>query len=70
MTKLQQLFADRAINVSAFARNIGVAPTTIYNLLNTNTPERCGVGLWLKVAAGLGMDATKLYELVCGDTNA
>lgn len=64
MTKLQQLFNDKAINVSAFARNIGVAPTTVYNLLNSKTPERTGVHVWIKVANGLGMTAEELYKVI------
>lgn len=67
MTKLKKLFADRAINVSAFARNIGVAPTTVYNLLNSKTPERTGVHVWIKVASGLDMTAEELYSFVVDD---
>lgn len=64
MTKLQDIFSERSINVSAFARNIGVAPTTVYNLLNSKTPERTGVSVWIKVASGLGMTAEELFEMV------
>lgn len=64
MTKLQELFDEKAINVSAFARNVGLPPTTLYNMLNSKTPERTGVHVFIKVATGLGMTAEELYEII------
>lgn len=64
MTEMQKLFDSKSINVSAFARRIGVAPTTLYNVLSSDTPERTGVGVWIKISEGLGMAPEELYSTV------
>lgn len=64
MTEMQKLFDSKSINVSAFARRIGVAPTTLYNVLSSDTPERTGVGVWIKISEGLGMTPEELYSTV------
>lgn len=64
MTEMQKLFDSKSINVSAFARRIGVAPTTLYNVLSSGTPERTGVGVWIKISEGLGMTPEELYSTV------
>lgn len=64
MNKLADLFNDRSINVSAFARNNGIPPTTLYNVLKTEKLGRTGIDVFIKIAHGLGMTADELIEVL------
>lgn len=61
--RLDQLFDERSINVSDFARKNGIKPSTLYNVLRNNSKlERTGIDTFLKIAHGLDMTADELYE--------
>lgn len=63
-SKLREIFQDRSINVSAFAKKIGVPRTTIYSALSKKDPLGISVDVFIKIAHGLGMSADSLYDLV------
>lgn len=54
MNGLKSIFKERCINVSEFAKKIGVPRTTLYNALNNNADVgRMGIDLYLKICEGL-----------------
>ena len=60
---LDDLFTERSINVSDFARKHGIKPSTLYNVLRNNSQlGRTGIDTFLKIAHGLNMTADELYE--------
>ena len=68
MKTLKQIFAERYINVRAFAKANGMKPTTLQSILDGKTkPQGIGIRSWFKIAHGLGMTADELIEVVFGD---
>lgn len=60
--RIKQIFDERHINVSAFARTNGIKATSLYSILDEKTNfERIGIDTFLKIAHGLGMTADELY---------
>lgn len=63
MNPLRVIFEERSINVSAFARSIGVPRQSVYTALKeTSKVWRTSVDLFIAIAHGLGMSADELYE--------
>lgn len=62
--KLRMIFRERSINVSAFAKKIGVPRTTVYSALSKKDPLGISIDVFMKIAHGLGMSADALYDLV------
>jgi len=63
--KLEQLFIERCINVSAFARENKIKPTTLYSILCGKTDiEKVGIDNFMKISKGLGYETEKLYYYV------
>lgn len=66
--KLREIFADRSINITDFARKNGLNPQTLHSVLKTNSRiERTGIGTFIKIAHGLGMTADELSAICFGD---
>ena len=62
---MREIFRARSINVSAFAREHGVKPTTLYNILNGSTAiDNVGISTFMRIAHGLGMSSDELADLL------
>ena len=62
MNGLRQIFRERCINVSEFAKKIGVPRTTLYNALNDNAKTgRMGIDVYLAICEGLDEDPREFY---------
>lgn len=60
--RISALLKARNIRPASFAREINVPASTIYNITNGQAKmENIGIGLFLKIAEGLGMTAEELY---------
>lgn len=65
MNAIARLFDERTINVKAFARKNGIAPTTLYSIINGKVnAEAIGISNWMKISHGLNMTADELYDYV------
>ena len=63
-----ELIKKRCKNLSEFSRVSEVPYGTLYDIANGNTKfEKIGIGVFMKIAYGLGMTAEELYygEPVC-----
>lgn len=63
MNPLREIFKERSINVSAFARSIGVPCQSVYSALKeTSKVWRTSIDLFMSIAHGLGMTADELFD--------
>lgn len=63
MNGLRVVFKERCINVSEFAKKIGVPRTSVYTALSEESKVgRISVDLFLAIADGLGEDPRELRE--------
>lgn len=63
--ELRDLFKQRSINAAAFAREHGIKPTTLYNILSGATGiDRVGISTFMQIAHGLDMTSDELAELL------
>lgn len=63
MNGLKSIFRERCINVSEFAKKIGVPRTTLYNALNNNVDVgRMGIDLYLKICDGLDVEPREFFD--------
>lgn len=60
--RINQLLKDRNIKPATFAREIGIPTSTIYSITRGQTKmDNIGIGIFMKIAHGLGMTAEELY---------
>lgn len=56
------LLNERGIKPARFAESIGVPSSTIYSIVNGKQKfEKIGIGTFIKIAHGLGMEVEELY---------
>ena len=61
--RIAALLNERGIRPAAFAKQIGVPSSTIYSIVNGKQNfEKIGIGTFIKIARGFGMDAEELYD--------
>lgn len=65
MNGLKEIFKERCINVSEFAKKIGVPKTTMYTALDKTKTGRMSIDLYLKICEGLGEDPRAFYDDIC-----
>lgn len=61
--RIAALLNERGIRPAVFAKQIGVPSSTIYSIVNGKQNfEKIGIGTFIKIARGFGMDAEELYD--------
>lgn len=60
--RIKNLLEQRKLKPATFANEIGVPTSTIYSITRGNTQfEKISIGVFMKIAHGLGMTAEELY---------
>lgn len=60
--RIAALLVNRGLKPATFANQIGVPTSTIYSITRGNTKfENISIGVFMKIAHGLGMTAEELY---------
>ena len=59
--RISDLFRERGIKVSPFARENGLNQNTLYTIMKLDTMDNIAISTFLKIAEGLGMTAEELY---------
>lgn len=61
--KIAALLDERGISIAQFARDTGVKYQTLYSICTGSVKyENIGIGTFIKIARGFGMDAEELYD--------
>ena len=61
--RIAELLNERGIRPATFAKSIGVPSSTIYSIINGKQSfEKIGIGTFIKIARGFGMEAEELYD--------
>ena len=60
--RIERLLKQRGLKPATFAREIGIPASTIYSITRGQTKmDNIGIGIFMKIAHGLGMTAEELY---------